>query len=292
MNLMFTTIEQGLIYTILGIGVYLTYKVLDIADLSVDSTFPFGALLFARLATLGLNPMLSIVISFVIGTFTGFLAAFLSIKLKIKPLLAGILNMTILYSINLRINGKANVPLSGSKVIFDYFTVGNKYIDRIIVMIIIVAIIKFLVDKFLITETGYMLVATGDNKSLVKSLGESSNKYSVIGLMLSNGLVALSGALLAQSQRYADMQMGPGTIVIALALIIIGDTVFRHRNLKGTTRVLIGAIIYKAINALALEAGLQPSDFKMITGIIVVLFIAYNNSYANWQIKKRSKERA
>lgn len=292
MNLVFTTIEQGLIYTILGIGVYLTYKILDIADLSVDSTFPFGALLFAKLVTLGINPILGTVGTFVLGSLTGLLAALLCIKLKIKPLLAGILNMTILYSINLRINGKANVPLSGSKVIFDYINVGNKYLDRIIIMVIIVAIVKILVDWYLQTESGYMLVATGDNKSLVRSLGESANKYIVIGLMLSNGLVALSGALLAQSQKFADMQMGPGTIVIALASIIIGDTIFRYRNIKGTTRVLMGAIIYKAINAIALEAGLQPSDFKMVTGVIVVLFIAYNNGYANWQIKKSSKERS
>lgn len=291
MNLIFTTIEQGLIYTILGIGVYLTYKILDIADLSVDSTFPFGALLFAKFATMGVDPILGTIGTFVIGTLTGLTAALLCIKLKIKPLLAGILNMTIFYSINLRLNGRANVPLSGSKVVFDYFTTGNKYIDRIIVMVVIVAVVKILVDKYLRTESGYMLVATGDNKALVRSLGESADKYIIIGLMLSNGLVSLSGALLTQSQKFADMQMGPGTIVIALASIIIGDTIFRYRNIKGTTRVLMGAIIYKAINAIALEAGLQPSDFKMVTGIIVVLFIAYNNGYAHWQIKKRSKER-
>lgn len=291
MNLIFTTIEQGLIYTILGIGVYLTYKILDIADLSVDSTFPFGALLFAKFATMGVDPILGTIGTFVIGTLTGLTAALLCIKLKIKPLLAGILNMTIFYSINLRLNGRANVPLSGSKVVFDYFTTGNKYIDRIIVMVAIVSIVKILVDKYLRTESGYMLVATGDNKALVRSLGESADKYIIIGLMLSNGLVSLSGALLTQSQKFADMQMGPGTIVIALASIIIGDTIFRYRNIKGTTRVLMGAIIYKAINAIALEAGLQPSDFKMVTGIIVVLFIAYNNGYAHWQIKKRSKER-
>lgn len=292
MNLVFTTIEQGLIYAILGIGVYLTYKILDIADLSVDSTFPFGALLFAKLATIGLNPIIGTVGTFLLGTLTGLLAALLCIKLKIKPLLAGILNMTILYSINLRINGKANVPLSGSKVIFDYISVGNKYLDRIIIMVVIVAIVKILIDWYLKTESGYMLVATGDNKSLVRSLGESANKYIIIGLMLSNGLVALSGSLLSQSQKFADMQMGPGTIVIALASIIIGDTIFRYRDIKGTTRVIMGAIIYKAINAIALEAGLQPSDFKMVTGIIVVLFIAYNNGYASWQAKKSSKERS
>ncbi|MDL2311245.1 ABC transporter permease, partial [Peptostreptococcaceae bacterium OttesenSCG-928-C18] len=290
-NLIYTTIEQGLIYTILGIGVYLTYKVLDIADLSVDSTFPFGALLFARFATMGLDPIIGTIGTFALGTLTGLLAALLCIKLKIKPLLAGILNMTILYSINLRINGKANVPLGRVDTIFDYFTVGNKYWDRIIVMILIVVVVKILVDKYLRTESGYMLVATGDNKALVRSLGESANKYIIIGLMLSNGLVALSGALLSQSQKFADMQMGPGTIVIALASIIIGETIFRYRSIRGTTRVLMGAIIYKLINAIALEAGLQPSDFKMVTGIIVVLFIAYNNGYANWQIKKLSKGR-
>ncbi|NMB09285.1 MAG: ABC transporter permease, partial [Tissierellia bacterium] len=248
--------------------------------------------LFAKLATSGMNPIISCLIVFVVGTFTGLLTALLHIKLKIEALLAGILSMTILYSINLRINGKPNVPLSGAKSIFDINISGNSYVDKIIVVFVLVMIIKFVLDWFLKTETGYLVIATGDNKSLVRSLGENSNKYIIIGLMLSNGLIALSGALLAQSSGFADITMGVSIIVVALASIIIGDTIFRDDVVKGTTKVIIGAIIYKIIGAIALKLGLKPTDFRMVNGIIVVLFIAYNNLQSGFLAKRKNARRA
>ncbi|MDO5719006.1 MAG: ABC transporter permease [Tissierellia bacterium] len=280
MNLALTTIEQGLIYSVLAMGVYFTYKILDIADLSVEGSFPFGALLFAKLVSSGVDPIIGTILTFIIGTLTGLLTSALFISLRIKALLAGILTMTMLYSINLRLNGKPNISLTDQKLIFDYLNTGNKYIDKLIILIIIVAISKFLIDKFLKTEAGYLLVATGDNESLVRSLGESSNKYKIMGLMISNGLVALSGALLAQTNKFADITMGVSIIVAALASIIIGDTIFRHRKLRGTTRAIIGAIIYRIIGTIALKIGLSPQDLRLINGLIVVVFIAYNNFYS------------
>ena len=271
-SLIITSIEQGLIFGILALGVFITYKVLDIADLSVEGTFPFGAFVFAKLITSGVDPITSSLAAFLFGTLAGLLTATLFIKLKIKPILAGILTMTILYSVNLRTNGKANVSLFDFPSVFDK---GNK----LILLIVIVIALKVLMDLFLKTETGYLLIATGDNEALVRSLGQNSNKYKVIGLMLANGLVALSGALMSQYQGFADMTMGSGIIVIALASIIIGDTIMKSSNkLKNTTRAIIGAIIYKIIGGIAIDLGLNTHDLKAVNAIIVISFIYYNNN--------------
>lgn len=270
-SLIMTSIEQGLIFAILAMGVFLTYKVLDIADLSVEGTFPFGAFIFARFITMGVNPLVSTLLAFCFGTLAGLMTSVLFIKLKIKPLLAGILTMTMLYSINLRINGKANIPLFSYDSVFD---LGS----TILVLCTIVLVIKVLLDQFLKTETGYLLIATGDNESLVRSLGANSNKYKVLGLMLANGLVALSGALMAQFQGFADITMGSSIIVVALASIIIGDTIKKNSNIvKNTTRAILGAVIYKIIGGIAIDLGLSPTDLKAISATIVIVFIAYNN---------------
>ncbi|MBP1924527.1 putative ABC transport system permease protein [Sedimentibacter acidaminivorans] len=285
-SLLLTAVEQGLVFSILAIGVFITYKILDFADLSVEGTFPFGAFIFARFITLGLSPILSTLLSFLLGTLAGLITYTLNIKLKIKALLSGILTMTLLYSINLRINGKSNVGLFNYSSIFDNM-------EEIVVLIIIVAIVKILMDLFLKTEVGYLLIATGDNETLVKSLGENCNKYKLIGLMLSNGLVALSGALMAQFQGFADITMGTSIIVVALASIIIGDTVFRNsRKLRGTTRAIIGAVTYKLIGAVAIDLGLEPTDLKAISALIVIVFLSYNTFSPDLKIKKQKKEGA
>ena len=269
--LILNSIEQGLIFAVLAMGVFLTYKVLDIADLSVEGTFPMGAFVFAKFISMGLDPITSTLIAFLFGTLAGLLTATLYIKLKIKPLLSGILTMTILYSVNLRIIGKANVPLFSYASIFD---MGPK----IVVLLLIVFIIKITLDQFLKTETGYLLIATGDNETLVKSLGANSNKYKVLGLMLANGLVGMSGALMAQMQGFADITMGSSIIVVALASIIIGDTIRRNSNkIKNTTRAILGAVSYKIIGGAAIELGLAATDLRAISAIIVIVFIAYNN---------------
>lgn len=274
-SLIITSIEQGLIFAVLAMGVFLTYKILDIADLSVEGTFPFGAFVFAKFISMGVNPIVSTLMGFCFGTLAGLLTSTLFIKLKIKPILAGILTMTILYSVNLKINGKSNIPLFKFKSIFDLG-------PTLLVLIIIVLIIKIGLDLFLKTETGYLLITTGDNESLVRGLGENSNKYKIIGLMLANGLVALSGALMAQINGFADITMGNSIIVIALASIIIGDTIKKNSSfLKGTTRAIIGAIIYKIIGGIAIDLGLSPDDLRAVNALIVIVFIAYNNMEFN-----------
>lgn len=274
-SLIITSIEQGLIFAVLAMGVFLTYKILDIADLSVEGTFPFGAFVFAKFISIGVNPIVSTLMAFCFGTLAGLLTSTLFIKLKIKPILAGILTMNILYSINLRINGKSNIPLFKFKSIFDLG-------PTLLVLIIIVFFIKIALDLFLKTETGYLLVVTGDNESLVRGLGESSNKYKIIGLMLANGLVGLSGALMAQINGFADITMGHSIIVVALASIIIGDTIRKNSSfLKGTTRAIIGAIIYKIVYGIAIDLGLSPDDLRAVNAIIVIIFIAYNNMEIN-----------
>lgn len=268
-TLILTSIEQGLIFAILAIGVTITFKILDFADMSVEGTFPMGAFIFAKFITAGLSPVTSTILAFLFGTLAGLITYTLNIKLRIKALLSGILTMTILYSVNLRLNGKSNVGL------FNYSSI-YEWTDVVVILIIIAAAVKILMDLFLKTEIGYLLIATGDNETLVKSLGENSNKYKLIGLMLSNGLVALSGAMMAQYQGFAEITMGTGIIVVAIASVIVGDTILKNKKLKNTTRAIMGALIYKFIGAVAIDLGLEPTDLKAINALIVIAFLSYN----------------
>lgn len=269
-TLILTSIEQGLIFSILAIGVTITFKILDFADMSVEGTFPLGAFIFAKFITAGFSPILSTLLSFAFGSLAGLITYTLNIKLKIKALLSGILTATMLYSLNLRINGKSNIGLFNFDSIYDGF-------EPVIILIVIVFTVKILMDLFLKTEVGYLLIATGDNETLVRSLGENSNKYKLIGLMLSNGLVSLSGALMAQYQGFSDINMGTSIIIVAIASIIVGDTILRNSKLlKLTSRAIIGALIYKFIGAVAIDLGLAPTDLKAINAIIVILFLSYN----------------
>ncbi|WP_422487078.1 ABC transporter permease [Gudongella sp. DL1XJH-153] len=270
-SLIITSLEQGLIFAVLAMGVTITYKILDIADLSVEGTFPLGAFVFAKFAMEGFSPIASSLFAFGYGSIAGLVTALLFVKLKIRPLLAGILTMTMLYSFNLRLNGKANIPL------FSYDSLFSD-ISALVLMVAVVIGIKLLMDAFLKTEIGYLLIATGDNEALVRSLGENSNKYKIIGLMLANGLVALSGSLMAQYQGFVDITMGASIIVVALASIIIGETVSKSSSfLSITTRAIIGAVSYKLIGGIAIDLGMSPTDLRAISAIIVIVFISYNN---------------
>lgn len=278
MNILLSSLEQGLIYAILALGVHLTFKVLRIADMSVEGSFPFGALVTAGLLTAGVNPLLATLLALGAGLIPGIISALIAQKIKINPLLAGILTMTMFYSINLKVNGRPNVPISDRANILSLGITGNPYLDKLIVLALIVMGLKLALDWFFKTKAGYMLISTGDNQDLVVNLGQSPDKYKLIGLGLSNGLVALSGSLFAQATKFADTQMGIGTLVIALASLIIGETMFKKTRFKATTKVIIGAIIYKCIGALALELGLEANDLKLVNAMIVILFIAYNNA--------------
>lgn len=284
--LFITSIEQGLIFAVLAMGLYVSYKVLDIADLSVEGSFPLGAFVFSIMATKAINPAISMIVVFIAGLLAGLLTAILFIKLKITPLLSGILTLNILYSLNLAIgSGKANIPLFSTPTIFTESKMTN-----LIILLAFVTISKIFLDLFFKTEIGYLIIATGDNETLVKSLGQNSDKYKILGLMISNALVALSGSLMAQSQKFSDSNMGTGIIVYALASIIIGDTIMKNnQKLKGTLRAIMGAIIYKLIWGFALERGLPSNYLKAVTSIIVIIFIAYNNMEIGRKLLKKNR---
>lgn len=273
-SVLMESLVTGLIFSILAIGVVITFKILNLADLSVEGTFPLGAFVFAKVLTLGYSPFLAMALAFVMGGVFGYLTYFLYKRLKIDAILAGILTMTILYTVNLRITGTSNVTFYELDVIFSIFS----SIPKIVILLIIVGLIKIIMDWFLKTEKGYLLLATGDNERLVKSLGENPNKFYAYGLILSNALVALAGSLMAQSTGYCDITMGQTIIVSALASIVIGDAFLKNvKFLNRTTRAIIGAVVYRVIFGIAISAGLQPSDLKAVTAIIVIIFIVYNN---------------
>ena len=272
MGVLLTVLEQGLIFGILALGVYLTYKVLDFADLSVEGTFPLGAAITAFLLTQDVTPLLAVLISFLGGMLAGAVTGILHVKLKITNLLSGILVMSGLYSINLRIMGKANIPLFNEERIF------SGAIPILLTIVIIVVCVKIIVDLFLKTKFGFMIKATGDNPQLVTTLGVNLGWVKIVCLMVSNGLVALAGSLSAQYQGFADVGMGTGTIVIGLAAVIFGEAIFKKAGwILPTTMAIIGAILYQGCTAIALQLGFPATDLKLLSALIVTLALALNN---------------
>lgn len=292
----FGAFESGIIYAIMALGVYLTFRILDFPDLTVDGSFVTGAAVASTMIVSGYNPFVATLLALVAGFLAGCMTGLLHTIGKINSLLSGILMMIALYSINLRIMGKSNVPLLNNETamtkirdawdktgIDDFFngilnSVGlGDSLPRtwgiLICMIVVTFIIKFLTDLFLQTEIGLALRATGDNKGMIRSFSANTNTMTVLGLGLSNALVAFSGALIAQQGGFADVGMGIGMIVIGLASVIIGEALFGTKTIARTTFAVIGgAIIYRIVVALALRVEfLEPGDMKLITATIVVL---------------------
>lgn len=265
------TIEQGLIFAIMALGLYISYKILDFPDLTVDGSFPMGASIVAILITKGVNPILTLGIAFIGGCLAGFVTGYIHIKFKITNLLAGIIVMTGLYSINLRIMGRSNIPLFGVKNIFS-----NQY--NFLIVLLIVLLCKFCLDYLLKTKFGFSLRALGDNETLVISLGIDEKKLKIIGLMIANGFVALSGGILAQYQGFSDIAMGTGTIVTGLASIIIGESVLKKGKMFSvTTIVIVGSILYRFIIMGSLKIGFNASDIKLITAVLTVGIMAFKS---------------
>ena len=272
------TIEQSLIFAIMVLGVYISFRILDFPDMTVDGTFPLGAAISAKLLTLGVNPYLTLLVALVAGAAAGAVTGLIHVKLKVKDLLAGILVMTALYSVNLRVMGKSNIPL------FEEDNIFNTEYSMMITIVVLILISKFLLDYLLKTKFGFALKALGDNENLIVSLGLNEEKYKIYGLMIANAFVAFSGAVLAQYQGFADVGMGTGIIVIGLASIIIGDTLFgKRRRLAGTTIVIIGSILYRGVIAVTLSMGMDASDLKLITSVIVIIIL--------WIQKQKDKRR-
>lgn len=283
MEVILNALEQGLLFALVAMGVYITYKILDFPDLSVDGTFPLGASISAAMLVQGINPWITILAATLGGACAGAVTGFLHVKLKISNLMSGILVMMGLYSINLRIMGKSNIPLFNTNYIFK-----NSAINSIFIILAIVILIKVILDLFLKTKTGFLLVAVGDNEQVVSSLGVNKNIVKVLGLSISNALVALSGALTAQNQGFSDITMGTGIVVMGLAAVIIGTSIFGKLSIiKVTTLSIFGAIIYKLVVAVALWMKLNPNDLKILTAILVAIALASNSGV--FKIKNKRK---
>ncbi|MFK3961333.1 ABC transporter permease [Guptibacillus hwajinpoensis] len=291
---MFGAIESGIIYAIMALGVYLSFRILDFPDLTVDGSFVTGAAIAAILIVNGTNPFFATLVAIGAGFLAGCVTGLLHTKGKINPLLAGILMMIALYSINLRIMGRSNVPLLNEESIFTkiegFFetsgldSVLNNMAAAIglgnltstwailISMLVVTTVIKILTDLFLRTQIGLALRATGDNKRMIRSFSANTDGLTIIGLGLSNALVALAGALIAQYSSFADVGMGIGMIIIGLASVIIGEAIFGTRTIAVTTFAVIGgAIVYRIVVSLALRVDfLETGDMKLITAIIVI----------------------
>lgn len=282
MSLIITTMEQGFIYGILALGVYITYKILDFPDLTVDGSFPLGGAVGAALITKGISPFLALLLAFLAGALAGMLTGLIHVKGKVRDLLAGIIMMTALWTVNLRIAGTANVPLFSQKTIFK-----NNLIDRMfpgtlknyatLALIFVIAVgAKLLLDLYLGTKSGFLLRAAGDNDKLVTSLAKDAGNVKIIGLAIANGLVALAGCVFCQEERVFEISMGTGAMVIGLASVIIGTSLFRKLSfLKTTTTVFFGAVIYKLCVGIAIK-NFEPRDMKLITAVLffVILLIS------------------
>ena len=283
MDVVINALEQGLLFALVAMGVYITYKILDFPDLSVDGTFPLGASISAALLINGVNPWISILIATIGGAIAGSITGFLHVKLKISNLMSGILVMMGLYSVNLRIMGKSNIPLFNTNYIFK-----STAVNSIFIILAIVVVVKIILDLFLKTKAGFLLTAVGDNEQVVSSLGVNKNLVKVLGLAISNGLVALAGALTAQHQGFADVTMGTGIVVMGLAAVIIGVSIFGKISfIKATTLSIFGAIIYKLVIAIALWMKLNPNDLKILTAVLVAVALAANNNVFKFKRKNR-----
>ena len=280
MSLITSSIGQGLLWAILGVALFLTFRILDFPDMTVEGTFPLGAAVTVTAITNGASPMLATLYGFLAGAAGGLITGLLYTKGKIPILLAGILVMTGSLSVNLRIMGGSNVSLIGKTTFFsaNFFQTLPKYFDSIIIGGITIITITILVILFLATNLGQAFIVTGDNKKMARSQGINTDNMTILGLTLSNGLVGLCGALISQSNGYADANMGIGIIVVALASIIIGEVVFGELTLnQRLVAVALGSIIYRFVLLLVLQLGFSTNDLNLISAIILAFSMMLPN---------------
>ena len=294
LDLVLSTVSQGLLWAIMALGVFLTFRVLDIADLSVEGTFPLGAAVAATLFDAGHSVWFAMLIALIAGCIGGTVTALLTTKLKIPALLSGILTMIGLYSVNLMIMGKANVPLLRAETVFtlteDLFGVSS-VVATLIVGLIATTVVGVIMYWFFGTVLGTAIRATGCNPQMARAQGINTNVMVILGLLISNGLVALSGALVAQSNGFADVGMGTGTIVIGLASVIIGEVLFGTRSFKNwLISVVLGSVVYRAVIAIVLELGMPPNDLKLFTAVLVAIALSLPLIKNKFAIMKRSEE--
>ena len=287
---------EGLIYGILALGVFITFRILDFPDLTVDGSFPMGAVITGSCLTAGIPPLLTILIAFAGGCLAGMVTAMIHNKLKVPNLLAGILTMTMLYSVNIRILGnRANLPLMKTRtIITDVMGMTESFMSYsgtlLLFFIIVFMLIKILLDLFFLTDMGLSLGAMGNNEQMVITLGVNPEVMKLIGVGLSNGLVATAGAFAAQYQGFADVNLGQGIVVQGLAMVMLGEFILSSNRIQIlTVRVLLGAILFKAIMYFGRYYGyyihLTPNDLKLITGLLIILSL-YLSRFKNTNIKQ------
>ncbi len=277
LDIILGAISLGLLWAVMTIGVYITYRILDIADLTVEGSIAMGAAIAAKAISIGINPFAATALALLGGLAAGLVTGLLHTKLKIPALLSGILTMIALYSVNLHIMGKANVSLLRMDTVYTPFTkLGLDTTSAVIILgFICVSAVVAILYWFFGTELGSAIRATGDNPNMVRAQGINTNLMKIIGLIISNGLVAVSGALIAQSQSFSDVQMGTGSIVIGLASVIIGEVLFGRKNFfSRLISLVLGAITYRIIIALVLKLGMPANDLKLFTAITVAVALA------------------
>ena len=292
LDLIISTLTQGFIYAMLSYGIYITYKILDFPDLTVDGSFPLGAAVTALLLVKGVNPYLTLLAALAVGAAAGFVTGFIHVRLKVRDLLAGIITMTALFSVNLQIAGS---NLSVARSIDTVFTAAptmalfgslSLIMRKLIVSIIIMLICKILLDLYFKTKNGFLLRAVGDNSALVTTLAKDMGRVKIIGLVISNALVSLSGAVVCHEQRSFSAMMGTGQMVFGLGAVIIGTTLFRKMSfVKGTTAVTAGSVIYKACIQIAISLGLPANLLKLITAVLFLVILVIGN-FEKGSVKK------
>ena len=298
LNTLFTILQQGLCYAIVALGVYISYKILNFPDLTVDSSFPLGGVVCIALIQVGVPFIIALLLAFLSGALAGFITGFIHVKVKISPLLSGIITMTALLSLNLAFaKGRTLIPYGDNKNLFNNAFIklfGNNphllALGNIIILIFIVIIVKILMDLFFKTKRGFMLRAVGDNEQMGISLGANSGIYKILGLCIANGLVALAGGIYGQYMNYFDNTSGTGMVVIALASVIIGTAIFKKGKIvKGTTAVIIGAIIYTAALNVVIAVGVPTTFLKLFMAIVFLIILILNEVVLSKERKKKGE---
>ena len=288
-----STLTQGLIYALLSCGIYITYKILDFPDLTVDGSFPLGAAVTAVLLTRGVNPWLTLAVAMAVGAAAGLTTGLIHVRLKVRDLLAGIITMTAMFSINLQIAGsnlnveRAMKTIFTSKLAMGLMGSSTLMLRKLVISAALVLVVKLLLDLYFRTKNGLLLRAVGDNDNVVTSLARDKGSVKILGLVIANALVALCGAVVCHEQRSFSATMGTGQMVFGLAAVIIGSTLFRRLGfVKGTTAAIVGSIVYKACIQLAITAGLPANLLKLITAALFLVILVAGST------KGRSKARA
>ncbi|MCI3029249.1 ABC transporter permease [Desemzia sp. C1] len=277
MDILLSSTSQGLLWSVMAIGVYLNFRILKITDLTAEGSFPLGAAIAATLIVNGVSPWIATTAALVSGMAAGMISALLHTKLKIPSLISGIITMTGLYSINLRIMGKANVNLLGERTLMETAESWGieSNLSTLLVGALIISLVIISLKLFYNTETGLAIRSAGDNPEMSEANGINTDKMEIISYMLCNGLIAMSGGLIAQDNGFADISSGIGTIVIALASIVIGEVIFRHLTFaKRLMTIVVGAVLYRLMLSLVLELNVDPQDLKVFSAILLTVALA------------------